>query len=533
MKKQSIAALAAVGALALTACAGGGGTAGGGDGEPVVDGTLRLALNEDPGNLFRPLNSSATLSYVYPWAYESPVYFDENGEAQGWLAKSWEETPTSLKFEIRDDAVCSDGTPLTAETVANNYKWILDPANGSSFVGLVIPADAVIENDATTVTLTTTTPNSFLLTAVGTHPIYCQAALDDPASVSSATNGTGMFQLTEAVPGDHYTLERRDDYTWGPEGAPVGDTPGVPKDVVISIVENDSTRANLLLSGDLNIASVPGPDGERVAAQLKPISEISMLSGGFVYSQAEGMPTADKNVRIALTKALDLDALMKVQTSDKGERAQRLAVTPPQICQYDAATPNLPSLDVAEAEKMLDDAGWVKGADGIRAKDGQPLELDFAWQTRWTENAATAEMIGQQWAEIGVKVKQDGSDYGAFSEKVFAEGASSVFDVMWIAPNYPVPNVLASFFSGAVPPEGNNIGAISNPEFDKLVAESAAFSGAEACPSWEAAESEMYASADYVPFAMRSDAAYGQGVKAVIQPTGLDTFVTGIILVNE
>ena len=83
------------------------------------------------------------------------------------------------------------------------------------------------------------------------------------------------------------------------------------------------------------------------------------------------------------------------------------------------------------------------------------------------------------------------------------------------------------------PPQGNNYGAISNPEFDKIVAESAAFSGVEACPSWEAAESEMYASAAYVPISMRTDVAFGQGVKALVQPTGLDTFVTGLILVNE
>lgn len=531
MKKHMIAALVAVGALALTACSGGG-NSGGGDGEPVIDGTLRLALQEDPGNLFRPLNTSATLSYLYPWAYESPVYFDEKGEAKGWLATDWEETPTSLKFTIRDDAVCSDGTPLSAETVANNYRWILDPANGSSFVGLVIPADAVIENDANTVTLTTSTPNSFLLTQVGLHPIYCQAALDDPESAAAATNGSGMFKLTEAVPGDHYTLERRDDYAWGPEGAPNGKTPGVPKEVVISVVENDSTRANLLLSGELNIATVPGPDGERVAQSVDSLSTTMLLSGGFVYSQAEGMPTADENVRIALTKALDLDALMKVQTSDKGERAQRLAVTPPQICQYDAATPNLPGTDVAEAEAMLDAAGWTKGADGIRAKDGQPLALDFAWQTRWSENGATAEMIGEQWTKIGVQVNHLGSDYGAFNERVFAEGASSELDVIWVAPNYPVPNVLASFFSGALPPAGNNMGAISNPEFDKIVADTAQFSGAEACPGWEQAESEMYKSADYVPFAMRPDVVYSNGVKAVVPVTSLDAFVTGVILVK-
>lgn len=533
MKAYTIAGLAVVGALALSGCGGGGSPAGESGGEPVVDGTLKLAINEDPGNLFRPLNSSATVSYVYPWAYESPVYFDEDGKAQGWLAESWEETPTSLTFAVRDDAVCSDGTTLSAETVANNYRWILDTANGSPFLGLVIPADAEVSNDDTSVTLTTTTPNSFLLTAIGTHPIYCQGALDDPDSVTAATNGTGLFQLSEAVPGDHYTLERRDDYSWGPKGAPDGATVGVPKEVVISIVENDSTRANLLLSGELNVASVAGPDEARVASSVEPYTEVLGITGGFAYSQAEGQPTADEDVRIALTKALDLDALMQVNTAGLGERAPRLAVTPPQVCQYDAATPNLPATDVAGAEKLLDDAGWVKGPDGNRAKDGEPLVLDFAWQTRWAENAATAELMGEQWAEIGVGVNHLGTDYGAFMERVAKDGSASELDVIWVAPNYPVPNVLASFFSGPAPTAGNNYGAVANPEFDKLVTESTKYTGEAACASWEAAEKEMFASADYVSFAMRPHVTYGRGVEAVIQPTGLDTFVTGVILVKE
>lgn len=532
MKAYSLVGLAAVGALALTACGGGGGPAVGG-GEPVIDGTLKFAINEDPGSLFRPANSSATLSYVYPWAYESPVYFNPEGEPQGWLATSWEESPTSVTFEIRDDAMCSDGTKLTAETVANNYRWIADPANGSAFLGLVVPADAEVEHDETSVTLTTGTPNSFLLTALGTHPIYCQAALDDPQSTASTTNGTGLYALTDAVPGDHYTLERRDDYTWGPKGAPTGETPGVPKEVVISVVENASTRANLLLSGELNIAAVAGPDEDRVASTIEPYTQIMGITGGFVYSQAEGQPTADKNVRIALTKALGLDALMQVNTAGRGERATRLAVTPPQVCQYDAATPNLPKTDVAGAEKLLDEAGWLMGADGVRAKDGQPLVLDFAWQTRWAENSATAELAAEQWAEVGVGVNHHGTDYGAFIERVAKEGSASELDVIWIAPNYPVPSVLASFFSGPAPTGGNNFGAVSNPKFDALVAETIEFTGTDACAGWEAAEAEMFASADYVSFAMRPDVTYGRGIEAVIQPSGMDTYVTGVILVEQ
>ncbi|GAB3062312.1 ABC transporter substrate-binding protein [Sediminivirga luteola] len=534
MTKRSIAALVAAGALTLSACGSGSGAGSSeSSGEPVIDGTLSYAINEDPGNLFRHVNSSATLSYVYPWAYESPVYFDQNGEAQGWLAEDWEETPTSLQFTIREGAMCSDGTEMTAETVANNYRWILDPDNGSTFVGLVVPADAQVEHDeaARTVTLTTENPNSFLLPQLGIHPIYCQGALDDPDSVASTTNGTGLYQMTEAVPGDHYTLERRDDYAWAPEGGPDGSTEGVPKNVQIRIIENPSTRANLLLSGELNMAAVQGPDEDRVAASVDPLIESRLVTGGFAYSQAEGQPTADEDVRVALTKALDLDSLMQVQTAGKGERAQRLAVLDPQICQYDAATPNLPATDVADAEAMLDEAGWVQGSDGIRAKDGEELVLEFAWNTRWPENSAAAELMAEQWAAIGVGVNHHGTDANAFLERVTTEGASSELDVIWLASNYSVPNVLASFVSGPTPPQGNNYAGVSNPDFDEIVAESSSLTGAEACGSWEQAESAMYAAADYVPFAMRPDITYGQGLDAMITPNG--TMFTGLILVED
>lgn len=522
MKKMLLSAAAlTVAALTLSACAASDGTGGSGSsgaGEPVIDGTLTVAINEDPGNLFRNSNPSATLSYVYPWAYEAPVYFDPDGQAQSWLAESWEETPTSLQFTIKEGVKCEDGSDLTAETVANNYRWILDPANGSSFVGLVIPADAVIEHDdaARTVTLTTATPNSFLLPSIGIHPIYCQGALDDPDSVASATNGTGLYKLTEAVQGDHYTFERKDDYDWAPEGGVNGSTPGAPKNVELRIIENPSTRANLILSGELNMTAAQGPDEDRVAASADPIIEWPLVTGGFAYSQAEGQPTADEEVRIALTKALDLDALMRVQTADRGERATRLAVLSPQICQYDAATTNLPSYDQDEAAAMLDDLGWTLGSDGVREKDGEKLSLNFAWNTRWPENAATAELIAEQWAEIGVEVNQDGAEYAIFNEKIRAENAASDIDVIWIASNYSVPSVLTSFLSGPTPPAGNNFAAISNPDFDALVAETSQFTGEEACGAWESAEAEMYASADYVPFAMRPDITYGRGIEAKI-----------------
>lgn len=532
--KKSLLTLVPIVAL-IAACGGSGpdgddAAGGGGAGEAVIDGTLTYAINEDPGNLFRHVNSSATLSYVYPWAYEALLYFAADGEPQGWLATEWESTPTSATFTIREGVRCTDGTEMTPEVIANNFAWIVDPDNGSTLAGLVVPPDTTVEFDDTTVTLNVETPNSFLVASLGTLPMYCQAAIDDPDSVMTATNGTGLFELTEAVPNDRYTFTRRDDYDWAPEGGNDGQTPGVPKEVVIRIVENPSTRANLLLSGELNLAAVQGPDEDRVAAQASPLISSNLITGGFAYSQAAGKPTADEQVRVALTHALDLDSLMRVQTADKGERAPSLAVLPPNVCQYDAATPNLPAYDVEEAARLLDEAGWTLGSDGLRTKDGEQLTIHLTYNTRWPETANTTELMKQQWEAVGAQVSLDGADSNAFLAALNTEGSYEGFDATWLASNYYVPSVLAAFVSGPTPPNGNNYAGIQNAEFDRYVQESADLVDAEACGAWEQAEGAMYRAADYVPFAMRADVLYGRGVEATITE---NLIAPAFILINE
>lgn len=64
--------------------------------------------------------------------------------------------------------------------------------------------------------------------------------------------------------------------------------------------------------------------------------------------------------------------------------------------------------------------------------------------------------------------------------------------------------------------DGNNAGAVRHPDYDALVEQSSEFTRQEACSTWEKAETEMYTSADYVPFAIRPDVLYTKGVKVTI-----------------
>lgn len=505
-----------VGVLILVGCAGAE-TPSAGDG----GGTFVYGLTEDPGNLNPFLTTANSAREVTGFLYDNLVYFNpETGEPVPWLAESWEETTTGVVYHLKDGITCSDGSEMTPEVVANNFNWVTDPANESAIVGVLVPADtrATFDNDAGTVTVTVETPTSFLLAQTGGLEMMCQSALDDPDSAVTGSVGTGLYELTEAVTGDHYTLTKRDGYTWGPDGGNTSDTKGVPSTVEIRVVENVSTAANLLLSGELNAATITGPDEDRVAAKLDSGRRVAMIQGQWYFSQIEGKPTADPNVRLALAHAIDFDALTKVITDGKGYRAERLAMMAPNPCPYDATAGSVPDYDVAAAEKMLDEAGWTKGADGLRAKDGKPLRLSMLFATSETMSAAM-ELAQQQYAKIGVTLDLDGGDVNYKLAKLYEEGNIGSFDIADAAINYFLVSALTPWNSGPLPPGGRNSSGIANAEFDAKVAEAGTLAGAESCDVWKQAEQALYTAADTIPFAAQDTVTYLNGFQLALPNT--------------
>ena len=83
--------------------------------------------------------------------------------------------------------------------------------------------------------------------------------------LATKTDGTGPYALTQAVSNDHYTLTKHAGYTWGPNGATTS-AAGLPDTINVKIIPNETTAANLLLSGQLNAANIVGPDTARLEA---------------------------------------------------------------------------------------------------------------------------------------------------------------------------------------------------------------------------------------------------------------------------
>ena len=261
-----------------------------------------MTLSADPGNLDPQSGAASALFQVARFAYDSLLSLDAGtAPSSRELATDWSVDGTTVQLTLAEGITCSDGSPLTATDVVANLDYVANPENQSPFLGTYYPvgATAVADDAARTVTITLAAPAPFVLNGLADLPIVCAAGMADRASLASATSGTGPYVLSEAAPGDHYTYTIRDGYTWGPAGAST-DVAGMPDTVVVRIVENPSTAANLLLTGDVNAATVIGPDAQRLQQEGLFFTETAALIGEMWFNHAEGRPTADPAVRMAL-----------------------------------------------------------------------------------------------------------------------------------------------------------------------------------------------------------------------------------------
>ena len=509
---RTAVALSATAAL-LAACGGssGGGSSSDGSGATtyVDGGTFTMSMGGDPGKLDPQSSASTALFTVNQIAYDNLVSVDaKTGEIQSQLASDWKVDGTAVTLTLNDGVTCSDGSPFTATTAADNIAYVSDPKNKSPYLGVFLPVGATAKADDTagTVTITLAQPAPFVLNGLASLPMVCDAGMKDRSSLAAKTDGTGPYELTEAVPGDHYTYQIRDGYTWGPNGATTAEN-GMPDTIVMKIVQNEGTAANLLLSGDINAVTIQGPDAKRLeAAKLFSTSTPAMV-GEQWYNHNDGHATSDPAVRMALTQALDFGQLASVATADEGGPATTFAAIEPVSCPGDSISPALPAQDVESAKAAL--AG---------------KKFTFLYSSAaGSAVAAAAELAVQEWQAAGADVTAKGVDETALQGAIFGTGD---WDIAWVPLNVNSPDQLVPFLSGpGLADGGTNFSGIDNKDYSDGVAAASAMNGTAGCDSWLGAESKLVAAADIVPFANSAVKTYGNGAEFEYPGTFMPTSI--------
>lgn len=493
MKPTVLVAGTAVAALVLAACGGedanngdNGTPAPPADGEVVSGGIFRHAVFPAVGSIIPMTATQPSEIQVITYAYETLIYADGEGEDHPFLAESWEvgDDGRSVTFQLKEGVTFHDGTEFTAEVAAANVNYHADPANSSTLTD-VLPEGTQATGDGLTLEVTAEATDPFLANIVGNISMVGQAGLDDPDSLEQASNGTSLYELT-TVSADRYVFETRDDYTWGPNGL-TSDTEGLPDGLEITSVTEDSTRANLLLSGDLNAAAVEGPDQERIEAAGYEFAGAINPIGQMLFNEREDRPTTDPLVREALVLGFNHEDAAEVVSGGRPYELTSWITDAPFTCFNEEPVWARPESDPARAAELLDEAGWAEGSDGMRSKDGEPLEIDFIYDAGSSSHASAAELLAQDWQELGITTTLTAMDGAGWSEYLYE---TFDYDTGWIQIGVGSPVTQDLFYGGASPEDGGlNFMGTNDETYDGFADQArAAADPDEACGYWEQAE---------------------------------------------
>jgi peptide/nickel transport system substrate-binding protein len=378
--------------------------------------TLRVAIIQqvDSLNPFLATYQASTevgrLMYDYLTAYDV-----KNQQPVEALAKSWEQSPDNLTwtFTIPDGKKWSDDKPITAKDVAFTYNLMMTDKDAATANGsFVANFESVKAQDDRTVVIKTKQPQATMLAL--DVPIVPEHVWSGVGKIADYTNETtpsvssGPFILSEYRANEFIKFKANKNY-W--RGAPKYD------ELHFVYYKTVDAAVQALTRGELDLVNRMGPaqfDSLKDKANIKlnkaqgrRFNELVLNSGAATKTGepiGDGHPALrDVKVRRAVAKAIDLDAII---TRVNGGYAQRgTGPIPPVFPDFHLTPAQVRPFDPAAAGAELDQAGYPKGADGIRVgADGKPLNFRLIGHTSRAYDEQAAEYIKRSLQDIGIGV---------------------------------------------------------------------------------------------------------------------------------
>ena len=385
-------------------------------------------LIDSLGGTWIPNNSAISSFQGHIWGHvtDKLVYVDADGKVSPWIAERWEqnEDATSFILHLKKGVTFSDGTPLDAAAVVANLDiWYAGrKSEGINPIGLFPKtyksAEAI---DASTVKVSFKAPTLGFIPTLGYHGsiLISPKTLAQPASQQAdlgKTSGSGPYVVESWKEGDFVKLVKRKDYNWGP--AAVGHTgPAFLESITYKIVSEPSLRVAAVQSGQADVAYNASPQELKSLKQagftIATPRYLGFVNGWAINTRLE--PYNDVKVRQALQASINRKEIIDtVYTPEWKLATSFIQSNVPGATDQSALLAYNPD----KARKLLDEAGWIKGANGVRSKDGKPLTLTLYSNPYLATAKAVDELIAQQLGKIGWKVFIRAYDVVTFGEKV-------------------------------------------------------------------------------------------------------------------
>ncbi|MGD0639315.1 MAG: ABC transporter substrate-binding protein [Roseiarcus sp.] len=444
-------------------------------------GQIVIGLSQEPVN-FHPLMLAIEVDQGVHWNLFSPLWgVNEKGEFTPQLAV---EVPTvenggisadglNWKIKLRPGVKWHDGAPFTADDV----KFSLDLLNNKDFkanrraghelvrdIKIVSPTEISWRMEKVYAPYVSILAWTFI---VPKHVLEKQTDVNSSAFAADPI-GTGPFKWDSRVPGDHITLKANREF--------FGEGPYVDT-IVFKYIPDMTVLYTQFQTGEIDYLGLQGitPDHYQEAKKLadRVVTPVALT---FIENIAFnlGKPVfKEKAVREALYYAMDKQAI--IDAIYYGLPRPTESYLP-----YEAAAfnPDLPkqTYDPAKAKKILDDAGWVPGSDGIRVKSGVRLAFVNSTTAGNHVREQAQQLLQQSWKEIGAEMTIQNFPPAVMWGDMWMQ---SKFDSamvglgFMIGPDADTTDYFSSRSINAQGGSGQNTTQYVNPEVDKLLSEAA------------------------------------------------------------
>lgn len=409
--------------------------------------------------------------------YEPLVFVNRyTGDPQPWLAKSFKmaDDAKSVTFTLRDGVQWGDGKPFTMADVTFTLD-LLKKYPSLDQQGLY--SNGVISSystpDANTLQVNFAKPTSTALWFFSGTPIVSKAEysqFSDPFKDPDAHPvGTGPYTL-KSFSSSVYIFQKNPHY-W---------QAGLPKVETLRYLSvNDNTAAqNLITSGQVDWAGIGWQTSYDDQFTKKDPSHYHTWFPGtntvFLYLNTARAPFNDVRVRQAISLGIDREAIYK-KAAVYAKPAGPSGILSPA---YDAYIPakyaDAIKQDSAKAESLLQSAGFVKGSDGIYAKDGKKLSFNMDVPNGWSDWQSTLNVISDSLKAIGIDAKQNALATPNIYTQNLANGDYDAA-ISWTdqgpTPFFPLNDLLASgkAHNGSTIATGTNFEHWVDPATDKLL----------------------------------------------------------------
>lgn len=470
MKKLLSVALVLLMAITLlTGCSGSGNIA--------KANILRVGWTSEPDTL-NPLTSYSTESMqITNLIYETLLAYDTNLEPYPALAESYEYSDDGLTatYHLRQGVKWQDGEDFNADDVVSSFRIVMEYGLGPA-AQFATAIDSVNALDDYTVEIKYNTKQAFniaLALQILPEHIWGNMTADEIETFSNETPvGTGPMKFVEWKEGSTVTLARNDTY----HGEPAG-----PDQIIFIQYGNEDVLAQALKAGEVDIITEVSPtvwEGLEGADGVKTVSldsfSFHMIGiNSYNSENSGGNPMLrDMTVRQALSYAVDRNQLVEIALAGHGNPGDTIIPLGMGDWHYSVPVEDQINGNPEKAEALLDAAGYVDtDGDGIREKDGVPMEFRLYAIESTTVDVRAAQIFRDACAEIGIKLTLTTMDENTMGDAIFDPDTADFDLFVWgWDTNFLDPGDLLSIpLTDQI--GNNNDMYYSNPEYDEMYTE--------------------------------------------------------------